>query len=108
MNALEALRRLAGAGRSAQVERWEINARQYWLLVDLFGALSERRERMSQLRRSGLCKDNRDPVRRLYRWMSLAMAGAGMDSRVYLATFVGIASFLLFSILVSEISNISG
>jgi hypothetical protein len=107
MKTLEAAKRFVrGPAVSGLLQRQGINPRQYWLLVDLFGALSERRERMGQLGRSGiLLKTIAILYGALTGLLSLGMASARADSQVYLAAFVGITSFLLFSILVSEVSN---
>ena len=107
MKALAAIRRaLRGPLVSGLLSRLGINPRHYWLLVDLFGALSERRERMGQLGRGGvLLKTLALVYGAILGLVSLLMAGAGMDLRIYLLAFVGITTFLLFSILVSEVSN---
>jgi hypothetical protein len=107
MKALEGLSRLMrGPAASGALKRLGIDAKHYWLLIDLFGALSERRERMGQLGRSGiLLKSIALIYGILAALMSLMMAGARMELRTYLLTFLGMTAFLLFSILISEVSN---
>jgi hypothetical protein len=45
---------LRGPAASRLMDAMGIDARRYWLLTDLFGELSERREMLNQLGRDGL------------------------------------------------------
>ena len=52
-------RQLRGPRTSRWLQCFGINSVHYWILIDLFGTLSERREVFSQLGRDGLEVDKR-------------------------------------------------
>jgi hypothetical protein len=97
---------LRGPKFSRFLERLEINPKQYWLLIDLFNAISQRREFMGQLGRD---RNALQWVAILYGGlmglMSLLLAGAQTPVSLYLLIFLGMTAFLLFSIVISETSN---
>jgi hypothetical protein len=99
-------RLLRGQASSRFLERLGINAKQFWLLADLFGALSERREFMGNLGRD---KATLRTLAIVYAGfmglMSLALASAQLPPLAYLSVFLGMTVLLLFSIVLSEISD---
>lgn len=108
MNALtEAVRRfLRGPSVSRLLRRFGIDPRRYWLLIDLFGELTDRREMLGHLGRDGIT----------LKFASLLYAGItallvvvqvalGVAPRIYVATFLGITTLILWMILLSETAN---
>ena len=83
-----------------------IDAKRYWLLVDLFALISERGEMMDQLGRNGVALR---AASWLYFFMSgilavlLLVARAGVTE--YLAAFLGFTAFVLLTVLLSETGN---
>jgi len=83
-----------------------INPRHYWLLMDLFGQLSERHEFMSQLGRSGFA------LKAMAWWylaasvlFSLLLVLTHAHLTRYLSTFLAMTVLLLLGLLVSETNN---
>jgi len=97
---------LRGPEASRLLERLGIDPRRYWLLMDLFGELSERGEVMDQLGRNGVALET---AGWLYAAVSALMAIAMIVSRTapaaYLSAFLGLTGFLLLFILLSEAGN---
>jgi hypothetical protein len=97
---------LRGPAVSRLLKRLGIDPRVYWLLMDLFGQLSERREIFSQLGRDGVAM-------RKAAWAYYILSGlmvllfivAGMTLATYFAVFLGLTALLLFTILLSETNN---
>src|SRR3569832_665824 len=107
MNPLVAIDRwLRGETFAGFLRRFDIDPRRYWLLMDLFRALSERREVMNQLGRDGM-------TLRVIAWLYAAITGiVGLVMLIgqpapmsFLAVFMGITAFILLSVLLSETSN---
>ncbi|MGD0580169.1 MAG: hypothetical protein ABSC08_14710 [Bryobacteraceae bacterium] len=108
MNALRArLRRLLrGPLLSALLRRCGIDARRFWLLMDLFDQLAEHDDLMS-----GLGRDQatlRAPAL-LYAAMtailSLFLVSAALPAREYLRLFLFMSTLLLLVLLISETAN---
>lgn len=97
---------LRGPKFSRVLGRLGINPKQYWLLMDLFHVISQRREFMGQLGRD---RNTLQWVAILYGGfmglMSLLLAGTQTPVSLYLLIFLGMTAFLLFSIVISETSN---
>jgi hypothetical protein len=91
---------------SALLRRFGIDPKRYWLLMDLFGKLSERHEMLNQLGRDGVTLQTAG-------WMYFAMSAlisivmvmAGANLGSYFWMFMGLTALLLFAILMSETSN---
>ena len=86
--------------------RFGINPKHYWLLMDLFRQVSERREILGQLGQdTGALK----VVALLYSVLSALMAVfmlvAQMNPLMYMAIFVGYSAFMLFAIILAETGN---
>ncbi len=83
-----------------------VDPRRYWLLIDLFGQLSGRREMLSQLGRD---RTSLKVAAWIYFGFStliaVMLAAAGQTASTYLPIFMGITAFLLTSVLVSEVSD---
>jgi len=83
-----------------------INPKQFWLLAGLFEKLSDRREIMTQLGRSGVALKKAA-------WMyfvligigSLLFAGARPTAGTYFWGFMFVTAFILFGVLLSETGN---
>jgi hypothetical protein len=82
-----------------------VNPVHYWLLVDLFGRLSERNEFMTQLGRSGVAL-------KTMTWFYLGLSALGSlfvlvqpSLAIYLSIFVGMTALFLLTLLVSEANN---
>ncbi|HUJ20697.1 MAG TPA: hypothetical protein VLX58_04205 [Bryobacteraceae bacterium] len=97
---------LRGPGASRFLRSLGIDPRRYWLLMDLFGQLSERREMLSQLGRQ-------DVTLKTAAWWYFVLSGictvlylaVGSTLATYFWTFLGITAFLLLSVLLSETSS---
>lgn len=97
---------LRGAGVSRLLRSFGIDARRYWLLMDLFGELTDRREMFGQLGREGMAL-------KAAAWMYFVFAGLGSVAlafvhpplAVYFLGFLAITAFILVSVLLSEIGN---
>jgi hypothetical protein len=83
-----------------------IDPRRYWLLMDLFAELSERREMLGQLGRQGASL-------KIITWLyfglmgvvSLLIAASGPSLASYYPLFLAFSTFLLVAVLVPETSN---
>jgi hypothetical protein len=97
---------LRGPRACRLLERAGIDSRRYWLLMDLFGTLAERREFLQQLGRDGVTLE---AVTWLYCGLSALFALffiiAGMTQTTYLVSFIALTAFMLGSMLISETSN---
>jgi len=88
------------------MKRMGIDTAQYWLLVDLFGALSDRRELPGHLGQTDMSLQKSS-------WMFYFLSGlmvlffvlAGMAPTTYLVVFLLLSGFLLFTTLLSEANN---
>jgi hypothetical protein len=97
---------LRGPRVSRFLERRGVDARRFWLLVDLLETLSERGEMMDQLGRDGVAL-------RTAAWLYAAIGALlaamlvvqGAAPRTYLAIFCGFTAFILAAVLMSEASN---
>jgi hypothetical protein len=97
---------LRGPRVSKVLERFDIDARRYWLLIDLFRDLSERNEMLDQLGRDGVAL-------KTVTWFYSAMASVGgvlfvmadPPVPVYFATFLTVTGFVMLSVLLSETAN---
>jgi len=97
---------LRGPGVSKLLESFGIDARRFWLLMDLFGHLSERGEMLDELGRNGVAL-------RTVTWLYagfMGLAGIMMVSSqpaltTYTSTFLGFTAFLLLGVLFSEAGN---
>jgi hypothetical protein len=83
-----------------------IDPHRYWLLIDLFGELTDRREMLGHLGRDGI---SLKMVAVLYGLFTAVLAGIQVLLAVrvgtYFATFLGLTAFLLSMVLLSETSN---
>ncbi len=83
-----------------------IDPKRYWLLVDLFGALSERGEMLDQL---GTNEVALGMVTRIYAVftaiLAIVLVATGAPLAAYSTTFLILTAFLLLSILLSETGN---
>lgn len=108
MNAVRRLlnRVLRGPRTSAVLVGFGIDPRRYWLLVDLFGELSDRGEMLDQL---GSNRVSLTVVTRLYFAISVLLAaifaGIGTPVRQYQAFFLLYSGFIILSVLLSETGN---
>lgn len=105
--ALEAVRRyLRGPAVARLLRRFDIDPYRYWLLLDLFGELTERREMLGHLGRDGITLKF---ASLMYAIFTALMAGVqvllAVPVTAYFATYLGITAFLLGTILISETSN---
>jgi hypothetical protein len=97
---------LRGAYSSRLLQGLGIDPVRYWLLIDLFGVLSERRELFSQLGRDGMTLQKAA-------WGYYVMSGllsfvliiARMPLNTYATFFLGFSVFLLTAVLLSETSS---
>jgi hypothetical protein len=97
---------LRGPYTSRLLQAFGIDPVRYWLLIDLFGALSERRELFSQLGRDGMTLQKAS-------WgyyimsglLSIVLVIAGMQLNTYATFFLGFSVFLLTAVLLSETSS---
>jgi hypothetical protein len=97
---------LRGPFVSGWLRRFGIDPVRYWILMDLFGELSERRELFSQLGRDGMTLQKASwAYYILSGLMAIPFILMGQRPAVYLATFMAISAFLLLSLLLSETSN---
>ena len=108
MNAfLEAVQRyLRGPAVSRVLRRFGIDPHRYWLLVDLFGELTDRREMLGHLGRDGV---GLKMIAGIYGLFTAVLAGIQVLLAVpvgtYFATFLGITALMLLMVLLSETSN---
>src|SRR5664280_505109 len=108
MNAfLEAVQRyLRGPAVSRVLRRFGIDPHRYWLLVDLFGELTDRREMLGHLGRDGV---GLKMVAGIYGLFTAALAAIqvllAVPVATYFATFLGITALMLLMVLLSETSN---
>lgn len=108
MNTVSAIltRRLRGRGAARLLGRLGIDARRYWLLVDLFAELSDRGDMLDQL---GSNQVNLKVVTKLYFGLSVLLAfligAAGMPVAKYLLMFLALNGLILLSVLLTETSN---
>lgn len=103
----ESIRRLLrGPLMCAMLERLGVDARSFWLLVDLFGQLSERSEILDQLGRNGIAL--KSAAWMYFAFSALASLGA-MVARPALGSFAGwflaATGFLLLMVLLMETGN---
>lgn len=83
-----------------------VNPVHYWLLVDLFGRLSERNEFMTQLGRSGIAL-------KTMAWfyfaflsaLGIILVFARLSVLFYFSIFLGITAMFLLALLISETNN---
>lgn len=88
------------------LQAFGIDPKRYWLLMDLFAALSDRGEVMDQLGRSGVALQ-------VAGWIYAAIAAliacveltGSVPPIAYLGTFLALTGFLLFFLLLSEAGN---
>jgi hypothetical protein len=108
MNAYwEAMQRyLRGPAVSRMLRRFGIDPHRYWLLIDLFGELTDRREMLGHLGRDGI---SLKMVAGIYGVFTALLAGIQVLLAVrvatYFATFLGITALLLLMVLISETAN---
>src|SRR4051794_5486929 len=104
---LEALSRFArGPAISDMLRRFGIDPHRYWLLTDLFGELTERREMFGHLGRDGITlKTAAIMYAILAGIISVIQVVLAVAVKTYLATFLGLSGFLLLTILLAETSN---
>jgi hypothetical protein len=108
MNAfLEAVQRyLRGPAVSRVLRRFGIDPHRYWLLVDLFDELTDRREMLGHLGRDGV---GLKMIAGIYGLFTAVLAGIqvllAVPVATYFATFLGITALMLLMVLLSETSN---
>ena len=99
-------RLLRGPRISRFLERLGVDSRRYWLLMDLFGEISDRGEMMDQLGRGGVSLQ-------LVAWfyfalsaiLSVVLVVVQPALTVFSLAFLGFTAFLLLSVLLSEAAN---
>ncbi len=104
---LEAVQRyLRGPAVSRVMRGFGIDPHRYWLLIDLFGELTDRREMLGHLGRDGI---SLKMVAVIYGLFTAVLAAIqvllAVQVGTYFATFLGITAMLLFMVLISETSN---
>ena len=108
MNALrEAVRcYLRGPAVSRVLRRLGIDPHRYWLLIDLFGELTDRREMLGHLGRDGVSLKT---VAVMYGLFAAVIAALQVLLAVrvwtYFSTFLGITALMLLLVLISETAN---
>ncbi|MGD0497159.1 MAG: hypothetical protein ABSC23_01860 [Bryobacteraceae bacterium] len=108
MNAIRAAVRrfLRGPAVSRMLAKLGIDARRYWLLMDLFGELSDRHEMLNQLGRD-------DMTLRVVAVLYFIVTGLGSilflmaqpRLAIYFVASLALPAFFLFGILISETGN---
>ena len=106
MTALKAALRqtLRGKTVSGLLERLGIESRRYWILVDLFNTLSERREAVQQLGGMALLVGT-GFLLVISSLTSLVMWGIGVPAAFHLVFFLIVTLFILATFLVPETAN---
>lgn len=104
---LEHARRIVRGRRASRLlAACGIDARRYWLLMDLFSMLSERGEMMDQLGRNGVALQG---VSRIYGvffgLMGVLMLWASPAPEAYSGAFLTLTGVLMLAILLSETGN---
>jgi hypothetical protein len=108
MNALREwiCRLLRGPHATRLLERLGVDPRRYWLLIDLFGELSDRGEMLDQLGQNGVALD---VATKIYAAVSLLftlfLVIAHPPLTVYFTSLLMLMTFLLTTVLVSETGN---
>ena len=108
MNAIRGIltRLLRGRRSSALLTALGVDPRRYWLLVDLFGELSDRGEMLDQL---GSNHVSLKVITKLYFGFSvlltLGLAATGMPVSRFLSAFLLFNGFIILSVLLSETGN---
>ncbi len=104
MNAIH--RFLRGPQFARLLTRFGIDPKRYWLLMDLFAALTERREVMNQLGRDGVTLQVLTLIYGGFSaLLSLALVLGQPHLGTYLLAFFAMTLFVLLSVLLPEISN---
>ena len=103
----EAVQRyLRGPAVSRVFRRFDIDPHRYWLLIDLFGELTDRREMLGHLGRDGV---SLKMVAGIYGLFTALLAGVQVLLAVpvgtYFASFLVITALLLLMVLTSETAN---
>jgi hypothetical protein len=97
---------LRGAYTARVLQGLGVDAVGYWLLIDLFGTLSERRELFSQLGRDSMTLQKASWAYYIMSGLlSIAMVVAGMQLATYATFFLSFSVFLLTAVLLSETSS---
>lgn len=104
---LEAITRLLRGPRASRLLAiGGIDPKRYWLLIDLFGELSERGEMLDQLGRNGVAlKSAAWLYFALSGLISLLLVATRADLAAYSSTFLVFTAFVLLSVLLSETGN---
>ncbi len=104
---MKILRRvLRGPASCALLKRLGVDPKRYWLLVDLFGKLSDRGEMMDQLGRDDVgLKVIAVVYGVITAFLTLAMVATHLGPPAYFALFLVFTSALLLSLLLSEAGN---
>src|ERR1035437_2489970 len=108
MNAiLEAVQRwLRGPAVARVLQSFGIDPHHYWLLIDLFGELTDRREMLGHLGRDGI---SLKMAAGMYAVFTALVAGVQVllatPLRTYFATYLVLTAFFLLTILLSETAN---
>ncbi len=99
-------RALRGPVPSRLLLRFGVDARRFWLLMDLFGQLHDRREILNQLGRDG---PTLKVITVIYfviaAIISLVMLATHAPLAALFSLFLGLTAFLLFTMLLSEAGN---
>lgn len=83
-----------------------IDSKRYWLLMDLFGQLSERGEMLDQLGRNGVALQVATWIYAAFSaLLSILLVAARPALATYFSTFLILTAFLLLSVLLSETGN---
>jgi type IV secretory pathway TrbD component len=99
-------RYLRGPAMSRLLRRFGIDPYRYWLLIDLFGELTDRHEMGGHLGRDGI---SLNMVAGVYFLLTAFLAGVQVllaaPVHAYFAVFMGLTAFLLLTVLLSETAN---
>ena len=99
-------KQLRGPRARGWLQRAGIDPRKYWLLIDLFGELSERRELFSQLGNNAAALKKASWVYfGLSALITIPLVLADVSVSMYAMVFLGMTAFLLTSMLLPETSN---
>lgn len=91
---------------SGLLESLGIDSRRYWLLVDLFGQLSERGEMLDELGRNGVALQTVTWFYAVFSGLFSVLLVLGQPAvATYFSTFLVLTAFLLLTVLLSEAGN---
>jgi hypothetical protein len=99
-------RYLRGPAVSRWLRRFGIDPHRYWLLIDLFGELTDRREMLGHLGRDGISLQTAAAMYAVFTALiAVVEVLLAAPVRAYFATFQVLTVFFLLTILLSETAN---